>query len=144
MMYVCVRAFILSFFCVFRILVSTFVCLYVFFDCAHEKPLLLVFSTAKRSVCYCFALFCLCYIEKQQLSLVDAQQKRGKNERNGKKWENLFRAPCSHFSSRMMLGKMRIELRPFQRHTHKCALHSHQNVRLLLLLYNNNISIRVA
>lgn len=28
----------------------------------------------------------------------------------------MFRAPCSHFSSRMMLGKMHIKLRPFQRH----------------------------
>lgn len=41
------------------------------------------------------------------------------------------------------VGKnMRSERRPFQRY--KCTLHSHQDVRLLLLLYNNNISIRVA
>lgn len=41
-----------------------------------------------------------------------------------KKWENLFRAPCSHFLRRMMLGKMRFELRPFQwQYTHKCTMH---------------------
>lgn len=68
-----------------------------------------------------------------------------KNEKKWKKWENLFRAPCSHFSSRMMLGKMRIKLRRHTHtHLHECALHSHQNVRLLLLLCNNNTTIRVA